>query len=102
MTDYPGYIYAAAISLGGIFGYIKAGSLPSLFFGLTFGVLAAYGANRASNNPRDVLIAFLVSLVLLIVMGIRFFKTGKFMPAGLVAALSLIYTIRYGYRYTLQ
>ncbi|CAG8473321.1 21217_t:CDS:2 [Dentiscutata erythropus] len=98
MTDYPGYVYAATISLGGVVGYIKAGSLPSLFFGLTFGVLAAYGASRVSANPRDVIVALLVSLVLLIVMGIRFYKSGKFMPAGLVTVLSLIFVARYGYR----
>ncbi|CAG8574902.1 5576_t:CDS:2 [Scutellospora calospora] len=54
MTDYPGYIYAAIISLGGIVGYVKAGSIPSLIFGLTFGGFAAYGANRYSANPKNV------------------------------------------------
>ncbi|CAG8518557.1 14252_t:CDS:2 [Racocetra persica] len=87
MTDYPGYIYATTIALGGVFGYVKAGSIPSLFFGLTFGGLAAYAANRTSVNPKNAILAFVVSSVLFIVMGVRFYKSGKFMPAGFVSTL---------------
>jgi len=99
MTDYFGYAYAFTITLGGIFGYLKAGSMTSLLAGLTFGGLAAFAANRASVNPKNVGPALAVSCVLLVVMGSRYIKGGKFMPAGLVTILSLLSAARYGYRY---
>nr|CAG8519883.1 6337_t:CDS:2 [Entrophospora candida] len=99
MTDYIGYSYALTVTLGGVVGYVKAGSLPSLIAGLSFGGLAAYAANRVSTNPKNVGMALIVSCVLLIVMGVRFYNSGKFMPAGLVSILSLLSAARYTYRY---
>ncbi|RIA96935.1 transmembrane proteins 14C-domain-containing protein [Glomus cerebriforme] len=97
--DYLGYAYASIVTLGGLIGFIKAGSTTSLVAGLLFGSLAAFAANRASTNPKNVSLALAVSLVLLLVMGARFYKSGKFMPAGLVTVLSLFSAARYGYRY---
>ncbi|CAJ0904511.1 21154_t:CDS:2 [Entrophospora sp. SA101] len=88
MTDYIGYSYALTVTLGGVVGYVKAGSLPSLI-----------AANRVSTNPKNVGMALIVSCVLLIVMGVRFYNSGKFMPAGLVSILSLLSAARYTYRY---
>ncbi|KXN72285.1 transmembrane protein 14C-like protein [Conidiobolus coronatus NRRL 28638] len=94
--DYLGYVYAALLSIGGFVGYIKAGSVPSLVAGVGFGAAAGYAAARVSQNPKDSLFALVISVVLLIVMGVRYAKTQKFMPPGLLALLSLIMSVRYG------
>ncbi|KAI9298163.1 TMEM14-domain-containing protein [Neoconidiobolus thromboides FSU 785] len=93
--DYLGYAYAAIVAIGGSIGYIKAGSVPSLSMGLTFGGLLAYAANRVSKNQNDVYLSLALSLILLVVMGLRFSNSGKFMPAGLISALSLLMSIKY-------
>ncbi|ORY98737.1 transmembrane protein 14C-like protein [Syncephalastrum racemosum] len=102
MTDYLGYAYSALILAGGLVGYFKAGSTASLVSGTVFSLAAAGGAVQVSNNPRNVTFALIVSVALLISMGIRFNKTGKFMPAGLVSLLSLLMALRYGSRLVQQ
>ncbi|CAI2178061.1 13058_t:CDS:2 [Funneliformis geosporum] len=87
MTDFIGYTYAFTVALGGVIGFLKAGSMVSLMAGLSFGGLAAYAANRVSTNPKSTGLALVVSLTLFIVMGVRFYKSGKFMPAGLVTII---------------
>ena len=71
----------------------------SLGSGLLFGSLVVYGAYRTSVNPKDFVFLFAVSAVLFGLMGFRFFKTGKFMPAGLVTTLSLLQAVRLGLRF---
>ncbi|ORX91720.1 transmembrane protein 14C-like protein [Basidiobolus meristosporus CBS 931.73] len=97
MTDYLGYGFGAAVAAGGILGYAKAGSKPSLAAGLSFGGLIAYGASRVSENPKDAHVAFGVSAVLLWIMGKKYYRGRKLMPAGIIALLSLVMTTRYGY-----
>ncbi|RUS30061.1 transmembrane protein 14C-like protein [Jimgerdemannia flammicorona] len=87
MADFVGYAYAVVVFLGGLIGYVKAGSVASLASGAAFGVAAAYGAKLVSTNPKNVTLALAVSVALLLVMGFRFSKSGKFMPAGLVSLL---------------
>ncbi|OZJ04681.1 hypothetical protein BZG36_02544 [Bifiguratus adelaidae] len=96
--DTVGYAYALTVFVGGLIGYIKAGSVPSLVSGSVFAVLAGLGARNVSRDGRNVLLALVVSLILCLVMGLRFSKSGKFMPAGLVSLLSLIMSARYASR----
>ncbi|KAI9025780.1 transmembrane protein 14C-like protein [Phycomyces nitens] len=98
MTDIYGYCYSTIIVLGGFMGYIKAGSQMSLLAGILFGAGAGVGAYKASQNPENVVIGLGVSLTLLLVMGMRFSKSGKFMPAGMVTLLSALMVLRYGSR----
>ncbi|KAK4884879.1 hypothetical protein RN001_001150 [Aquatica leii] len=92
--DVPGFAYAAAIAAGGIFGYYKAGSIPSLGAGLLFGSVLAYGAYQVSQNPANYTPQLAATSILTGVMGYRFYNSGKIMPAGIVCALSVAMIIR--------
>lgn len=75
-------------------GYMKAGSATSLAAGLLFGLLAAVGAYLASQNPRNVWLSLGTSGTLAVVMGLRFLKSGKFMPAGFMTLASALMLLR--------
>ena len=64
-----------------------SGSVPSLVAGLGFGAALAVGAQQVSADPANFYLSLLASSVLLAVMGARFRRSGKMMPAGLVAAI---------------
>lgn len=89
-VDWVGYGYATIIASGGVVGYVKAGSVPSLAAGLLFGGLAGFGAYQTSNDPNNVWVSLATSGALTGIMGKRFYGSRKFMPAGLMAAASLL------------
>ncbi|KAK9755044.1 transmembrane protein 230/134 14C [Popillia japonica] len=92
--DIPGFAYAAVVAAGGIFGYYKAGSIPSLGAGILFGSALAYGALEVSRDPSNYSVQLATSSILAGVMGYRFYNSGKIMPAGLVCALSVAMILR--------
>ncbi|OQR69805.1 transmembrane protein 14C isoform 1 [Tropilaelaps mercedesae] len=94
MVDFLGFAYAAIVALGGVMGYVKAGSVMSLGAGLTFGSLAAVGACQLSVDPARYQSLLVVSCILATLMGYRFANSGKFIPAGLVATLSIATALR--------
>ncbi|KAL7641580.1 UNVERIFIED_CONTAM: hypothetical protein RMT77_007453 [Armadillidium vulgare] len=96
--DYISYAYALAVTAGGVIGYVKAGSIPSLGAGLLFGSILSYGAYQLSENPNNYHVSLGASTVLGGIMGMRFINSGKFMPAGLIASLSLLVILRLGGR----
>ncbi|XP_042285125.1 transmembrane protein 14C-like [Thunnus albacares] len=87
-VDRIGYVYAALVAVGGLIGYVKAGSVTSLGAGLLFGLLAAVGAYLTSQNPKNVWLSLGTSGTLAVVMGLRFLNSWKFMPAGLITLAS--------------
>ncbi|NXD35325.1 TM14C protein, partial [Copsychus sechellarum] len=89
-VDWFGFGYAALVASGGIIGYAKAGSVPSLAAGLFFGSLAGLGAYQVSQNPNNIWISLVTSGALTAIMGTRFYHSRKFMPAGLIAGVSLL------------
>ncbi|XP_008588554.1 PREDICTED: transmembrane protein 14C-like, partial [Galeopterus variegatus] len=91
-----GFSCAALIASGGIIGYAKAGSVPSLAAGLLFGGLAGLGAYQLSQDPRNVWVFLVTSGTLAGIMGMRFYHSGKFMPADLTAEASLLMVARVG------
>ncbi|XP_068614767.1 transmembrane protein 14A-like [Brachionichthys hirsutus] len=93
-ADWIGFCYAAAIALGGFMGYKRKGSVMSLMAGLVFGMLSAYGAYNISNDTKDIKVSLLASGVLAVVMGMRYKKSGKLMPAGVMSGLSLLMVFR--------
>ncbi|KRZ52247.1 Alpha- and gamma-adaptin-binding protein p34 [Trichinella nativa] len=50
MPDHIGNLYAFVILSGGIFGYYKAGSVPSLAAGIAFGILSLVSAHYAASQ----------------------------------------------------
>ncbi|XP_011815623.1 PREDICTED: transmembrane protein 14A isoform X3 [Mandrillus leucophaeus] len=90
--DLIGFGYAALVTFGSIFGYKRRGGVLSLIAGLFVGCLAGYGAYRVSNDKRDVKVS--LSFFLATIMGVRFKRSKKIMPAGLVAGLSLMMILR--------
>ncbi|KAL8607229.1 Transmembrane protein 14C [Nucella lapillus] len=95
-VDWLSVLYAAIIAAGGIIGYVKKGSVPSLAMGLACGGLMGIGAYQISNDPKNMILSLVTSAVLTGVMGYRFMNSGKFMPAGLVGGLSLLMALRFG------
>merc|ERR1711915_91962 len=96
--DFISYGYATAVACGGVLGYVKAGSVPSLGAGLLFGSVLGYGAYQLSENPSNYYLTLGTSTVLGGMMGMRFLNSGKFMPPGLIALLSLAMVARLGAR----
>ncbi len=78
-------IYGLLAIIGGILGYTKARSQASLISGIVSGVLLLVGGIAHQQGVVWGLpLAAIVSLILVIVFVIRFAKTRKFMPAGLM------------------
>ncbi|XP_069676461.1 transmembrane protein 14C [Periplaneta americana] len=92
--DFLSFAYAATVATGGIVGYARAGSIPSLGAGLLFGSILCYGAYQSSQNPNNYMVLLGTSGTLAGLMGYRFYNSGKFMPAGLVTILSVAMVLR--------
>ncbi|MDX2242820.1 MAG: TMEM14 family protein [Leptolyngbyaceae cyanobacterium bins.302] len=84
-------LYAVLVIAGGILGYVKAQSKPSLISGLISGIaLLVAWFITLQNYDTGMTLATIFAIALLIVFALRFRKTNKFMPAGLMAILSLV------------
>ncbi|XP_053142318.1 transmembrane protein 14A [Hemicordylus capensis] len=94
IVDWLGFGYALIVALGGAVGYIRKGSKISLIAGIIFGITAGYGAYCVTHNPRDIKISLFTAFLLTTVMGVRFKRSKKLMPAGIVAGLSLLMILR--------
>ncbi|XP_072267815.1 transmembrane protein 14C-like [Pyxicephalus adspersus] len=95
-VEWFGFGYAALVASGGIIGYVKAGSVPSLAAGLIFGGVAGLGAYQMSQDSKNVLLSLIASGTLAGLMGYRFYNSGKLMPAGIIAGASLLMLGRLG------
>jgi uncharacterized membrane protein (UPF0136 family) len=84
-------MYGLGVGAGGIIGYLRARSKVSLGFGLASGTaLLLTAATSFESPPVSLLIATAIAIVLSTVFSIRWSKTRKFMPAGLLTIVSLI------------
>lgn len=82
-------IYGILMLGGGVMGYVKAGSKPSLITGIISGILIFVGVYLLGVNAKVGLgIVSVVSLILTGVFLMRFLKTQAFMPSGLLLLLS--------------
>ena len=84
-------IFGALTIVGGIIGYVKAGSLPSIIAGAITGVLLLIaGALLPEHCAAGLATAFVISLLLAAQFVPKFIRTAKVMPAGLMSILSVI------------
>jgi uncharacterized membrane protein (UPF0136 family) len=84
-------IFGALTIIGGIIGYVKAGSLPSIIAGSITGVLLLIaGSLLSSHRLIGLATGLVVSLLLAAQFVPKFIRTGKMMPAGMMSILSLI------------
>jgi len=84
-------IFGALTIIGGVIGYVKAGSLPSIIAGSITGVLLLVaGWILPTNRTVALVIAFIISILLAVQFVPKLIRTGKMMPAGLMSVLSVI------------
>jgi len=80
-------IYGVLLITGGAFGYLKARSRPSVIAGTISGLLAFAALAASTRGAFGFQIGAGLAAVMLVIFSIRYFKTRKFMPAGILAAL---------------
>ena len=86
------YTAGGLVCAGGIAGYARSASVASLAGGLGAG-LPLLGAGYIISSGSDFeghALGCASGSVLTVGMGARFLKSGKFMPAGLVASIGLL------------
>jgi uncharacterized membrane protein (UPF0136 family) len=76
---------------GGVIGYVKAASVPSIVAGSITGVLLLVAAFLLPEHRAvGLATAFVISLVLAAQFVPKFVRTGRVMPAGMMSILSVI------------
>ena len=81
------WIYIVLLVAGGLMGFLKAGSKMSLL------TSCAFAAVLALANARVLKVEYLVDVtlaVLIVFFGMRFAKTKKMMPMGMMAILTVV------------
>jgi uncharacterized membrane protein (UPF0136 family) len=85
-------IYGAFMIVGGILGYVlpKKPSRISLISGVATGLLSLGAAWVASHDSAlaGLAMGLVIALGIGVMMGLRALETRKFMPGGMIAALS--------------
>lgn len=83
------WVYIALLIAGGLMGLIKAGSKASIIASSIFAaVLALFALDLIPFRYCWTVLAFL-----LLFFGMRFSKSKKFMPNGMMAILTLVFLI---------
>ena len=79
------WVYIVVLVAGGLVGLLKANSKISLIMSLAFAAALALCATDIVQVPRlaDIILIFLV-----VFFGLRFAKSKKFVPAGLMSVLT--------------
>ena len=82
-------IYSILVLLGGLIGYLFANSLPSLISGTIFGAaLFTCGLGILRSNLAAFITSIMLSGLLTLFFGYRFWLTEKLMPAGMMGIIS--------------
>ncbi len=90
-------VYGALLLVGGVVGYVKGRSSKSLIGGLVGAALSGVSYGLLGTDPRWGLGLGLGTAVLgSLLFALRYRKTGKFLPAGLMLTLSLVAALLLG------
>ena len=85
------FVFGALTIIGGIIGYVKAGSVPSIIAGVITGLLLIIAAAiLPEHRAAGLATAFIVSLLLAAQFVPKLIRTGKVMPAGMMSILSVV------------
>ena len=81
------WVYIVLLVLGGVMGFVKAKSKASLIASSIFAAILAICALGVISWPyaADVVLAFL-----LVFFGMKFAKSKKFMPSGMMCILTVV------------
>ena len=84
-------IFGVLTIAGGVVGYVKAGSVPSIIAGSITGVLLLIAAFLLPEHRAiGLATAFVISLLLAAQFVPKFIRTGNVMPAEMMSILSVI------------
>jgi len=84
-------VFGALTIVGGIVGYLKAGSVASIIAGSITGVLLLVAAFLLPEHRAIGLATALIMSILLAAQFVpKFLRTGRVMPAGMMSILSVI------------
>jgi uncharacterized membrane protein (UPF0136 family) len=84
-------IFGVLTIAGGIIGYVKAGSVPSIIAGSITGILLLVAAFvMPEHRVAGLATALIVSLLLAAYFVRKYLSTGAIMPAGMMSVLSII------------
>ncbi|MDJ0590885.1 MAG: TMEM14 family protein [Pleurocapsa sp. MO_226.B13] len=87
-------VYGLLSGFGGIWGYLKSQSKPSLISGCISGILLIIAAvMQLQGNQLGLLLSKIITLLLVVVFIIRLIKTGKFIPSGIMLMTGVIVLI---------
>lgn len=87
-------VYAAVMAVGGIIGYVKAQSIPSLLAGVGSAILLGLAYLLARSQPKAGLgLGTLIAVGLIVSLWSRYQKSGHFMPSGMLALVSVVAAI---------
>lgn len=90
LTTIASLLYGILLLIGGIVGYVKAKSKPSLISGVLSGLLFLLSAFlQWQQVALGLILAQIITILLAIVFIVRLWKTRKFMPAGLMSMISV-------------
>jgi len=82
--------YATFVLIGGLIGFLRAGSFPSLMMSGIFSILLfCCSFSIFKKSVLGHVITLMLTSFLLVFFGFRFFQKPTFMPAGLMILLSL-------------
>ncbi|EKX50914.1 hypothetical protein GUITHDRAFT_151112 [Guillardia theta CCMP2712] len=84
-------VYGIIVGAGGLVAGIRSGSKPSIISGVISSILLIFAYMQ--DNMK---LALATSSALCLVFGIRFYKTRKAMPAGVLGTASLLFSLLFG------
>ena len=85
------WVYIVLLLMGGLIGFLKAGSKVSLISSAAFAaMLVVTMVPGVFQRPFARGLASIILAMLLVVFAVRLAKTRKFMPSGLMLALTIL------------